>query len=99
MGESLSREQAHRTKAQAELANAALASIANSVMIIDDRNLVIASACEEQTQVAREVDNNLVRIRDLAAQSAARADKTTSASQLLAELANGLNERLRHFQL
>ncbi|KPW97861.1 Methyl-accepting chemotaxis protein I [Pseudomonas savastanoi] len=96
---SLSREQAHRTKAQAELANAALASIANSVMIIDDRNLVIASACEEQTQVAREVDNNLVRIRDLAAQSAARADKTTSASQLLAELANGLNERLRHFQL
>ncbi|ATV18602.1 methyl-accepting chemotaxis protein [Pseudomonas syringae] len=96
---SLSREQAHRTKAQAELANAALASIANSVMIIDDRNLVIASACEEQTQVAREVDNNLVRIRDLAAQSAIRADKTTSASQLLAELANGLNERLRHFQL
>ncbi|EPM59780.1 methyl-accepting chemotaxis protein [Pseudomonas syringae pv. actinidiae ICMP 19071] len=96
---SLSREQAHRTKAQAELANAALASIANSVMIIDDRNLVIASACEEQTQVAREVDNNLVRIRDLPAQSAIRADKTTSASQLLAELANGLNERLRHFQL
>lgn len=96
---SLSREQAHRTKAQAELANAALASIASSVMIIDDRNLVIASACEEQTQVAREVDSNLVRIRDLAAQSATRADKTTSASQILAELANGLNERLRHFQL
>ncbi|WP_440808624.1 methyl-accepting chemotaxis protein [Pseudomonas syringae] len=96
---SLSREQAHRTKAQAELANAALASIANSVMIIDDRNLVIASACEEQTQVAREVDSNLVRIRDLAAQSATRADKTAHASQLLAELANGLNERLRHFQL
>ncbi|MCR8721955.1 methyl-accepting chemotaxis protein, partial [Pseudomonas syringae] len=97
----LSREQAHRTKAQAELANAALASIANSVMIIDDRNLVIASAsaCEEQTQVAREVDSNLMRIRDLAAQSATRADKTTNASQLLAELANGLNERLRHFQL
>ncbi|KAA8697395.1 Methyl-accepting chemotaxis protein [Pseudomonas caricapapayae] len=96
---SLSREQAHRTKAQAELANAALASIASSVMIIDDRNLVIASACEEQTQVAREVDSNLVRIRDLAAQSATRADKTASASQALAELANGLNERLRHFQL
>ncbi|MCF5699280.1 HAMP domain-containing protein [Pseudomonas syringae] len=96
---SLSREQAHRTKAQAELASAALASIASSVMIIDDRNMVIASACEEQTQVAREVDHNLVRIRDLAAQSITRANKTTRASQVVAELADGLNERLRHFQL
>jgi methyl-accepting chemotaxis protein len=33
-------------------------------MAIDERNTVIASACEEQVQVAREMDSNLVRIRD-----------------------------------
>lgn len=96
---SRSSEQAQRTKVQAESASAALASIANSVTIIDDRNTVIASACEEQAQVAREVDTNLVRIRDLSAQSAVRADQTSGASQRLAELATGLNDRLKQFQL
>ncbi|GFM57633.1 methyl-accepting chemotaxis protein [Pseudomonas cichorii] len=95
----VSTEQAQRTKGQAESANAALAIIANSVMVIDDRNTVIASASEEQAQVAREVDRNLVRIRDLSAQSAVRADQTSSASHALATLATELNTTLRQFKL
>ncbi|GFM72950.1 methyl-accepting chemotaxis protein [Pseudomonas cichorii] len=95
----VSTDQAQRTKGQAESANAALAIIANSVMVIDDRNTVIASASEEQAQVAREVDRNLVRIRDLSAQSAVRADQTSSASHALATLATELNTTLRQFKL
>ncbi|WP_374005028.1 methyl-accepting chemotaxis protein [Pseudomonas cichorii] len=95
----ISTEQAQRTKNQAESANSALAIIANSVMVIDDRNTVIASASEEQAQVAREVDRNLVRIRDLSAQSAVRADQTSSASNALATLATELNTTLRQFKL
>ncbi len=95
----VSTDQAQRTKGQAESANAALAIIANSVMVIDDRNTVIASASEEQAQVAREVDRNLVRIRDLSAQSAVRADETSSASHALATLATELNTTLRQFKL
>ncbi|WP_259639915.1 methyl-accepting chemotaxis protein, partial [Pseudomonas syringae] len=56
----VSTDQAQRTKQQAESANAVLASIASSVMVIDERNTVIASASEEQALVAREVDRNLV---------------------------------------
>jgi methyl-accepting chemotaxis protein len=95
---SLSSEQAQQTRQQAQSTNAALVAIAHSVMLIDDRNTVIASACEEQTQVAREVDSNLVRIRDLSTQSAVRASQTSSSSQVLAGLANGLNERLKMFR-
>ncbi|KPX10078.1 Methyl-accepting chemotaxis protein, partial [Pseudomonas syringae pv. daphniphylli] len=91
----VSTEQAQRTKQQAESANAVLASIASSVMVIDERNTVIASASEEQALVAREVDRNLVRIRDLSAQSAVRTGQTGSASQSLAELASDLTTTLR----
>jgi len=95
----VSSEQAQRTKGQAESAMQALNLIARSVVVIDERNTVIASACEEQAQVAREVDSNLVRIRDLSAQSAVRADQTGSASHALAALATGLSVKLKHFQL
>ncbi|WP_375232315.1 methyl-accepting chemotaxis protein [Pseudomonas savastanoi] len=95
----VSTEQAQRTKQQAESANAVLASIASSVMVIDERNTVIASASEEQALVAREVDRNLVRIRDLSAQSAVRTGQTGSASQSLAELASDLATTLRQFKL
>jgi methyl-accepting chemotaxis protein len=66
---------------------------------ITDRNTLIAAASEQQAEVAREVDRNLVRIRDLSAQTAVRADQTSSASQSLAGLANDLNVSLRQFQL
>ncbi|MCF5585612.1 methyl-accepting chemotaxis protein, partial [Pseudomonas syringae] len=78
---------------------AVLATIAHSVMVIDERNTVIASASEEQALVAREVDRNLVRIRDLSTQSAVRTGQTGSASQSLAELASGLTTTLRQFKL
>ncbi|RMO97970.1 Methyl-accepting chemotaxis protein [Pseudomonas syringae pv. philadelphi] len=95
----VSTEQAQRTKQQAESANAVLATIASSVVIIDERNTMIASASEEQALVAREVDRNLVRIRDLSTQSAVRTGQTGSASQSLAELASGLTTTLRQFKL
>jgi hypothetical protein len=39
-----------------------LDTIATAIVEINERNLVIASAAEEQAQVAREVDRNLVNI-------------------------------------
>ncbi|MCI8211370.1 chemotaxis protein [Pseudomonas sp. S25] len=96
---SSSTEQASHTRQQAESASRALALIASAVAGIDERNLVIASASEEQAQVAREVDHNLVRIRDLSAQSAVRSDQTMSASVTLARLASELRVSLQQFQL
>ena len=94
-----SADQARQTREQAQAASVALETIAQSVSGIDERNLVIASAAEEQAQVAREVDRNLVRIRDLSVQTAAGAEQTRAASQQLSELAVELNGQIRRFRV
>ena len=66
---------------------------------INERNLVIASASEEQAQVAREVDRNLTTIRDLAHQSSAGAEQTSAASQALSQLAVDLNALVHRFSV
>ena len=78
-----SNERAHSTLELARAAGAALQQITEAISHITERNLVIASASEEQAQVAREVDRNLVNIRDLAVQTSAGANQTNAASQEL----------------
>ena len=94
-----SADQAGRTRERAQAAKDVLGSISQAVEAIDERNQVIASAAEQQAQVAREVDRNLVRIRDLSLQSATGAAQTSAASQELGELAVELNGMLGRFSL
>lgn len=92
----------HRAGSTLELARAAgdaLDEIARAISQINERNLVIASAAEQQAQVAREVDRNLINIHDLSMQSAAGANQTNAASQELASLAIELNGLVEHFKL
>ncbi|CAD5201428.1 Methyl-accepting chemotaxis sensor/transducer protein [Pseudomonas sp. FEN] len=89
-----------RTQSTLEMARAAgvaLEQISQSINLINERNLVIASASEEQAQVSREVDRNLVNIRDLASQSAAGANQTSAASHELSRLAVDLNTMVARF--
>ncbi|MFK7698022.1 methyl-accepting chemotaxis protein [Pseudomonas caspiana] len=89
-----------RTQTTLELARAAgdaLEQITEAISQINERNLVIASASEEQAQVSREVDRNLVNIRDLATQSAAGANQTSAASHELSRLAVDLNGMVARF--
>jgi methyl-accepting chemotaxis protein len=94
-----SASRAASTLVLAERAGAALQTITASVHEIHERNLVIASAAEEQAQVAREVDRNLLNIRDLSLRSAAGADQTSASSHELSKLANALQGLVRRFQL
>src|SRR5471032_2793079 len=90
----------NRTQSTLELARAAgeaLEQITEAISQINERNLVIASASEEQAQVSREVDRNLVNIRDLATQSAAGANQTSAASHELSRLAVDLNGMVSKF--
>lgn len=95
----LSNERAGTTLELARAAGEALDGIATAISQISERNLVIASASEEQAQVAREVDRNLVNIRDLSLQSSAGANQTSAASQELARLAIDLNNLVARFQV
>ncbi|MNF11588.1 Methyl-accepting chemotaxis protein (MCP) signaling domain protein [compost metagenome] len=60
---------------------------------------MIASASEQQAQVAREVDRNLTNIRDLALQTSAGANQTNAASQALSQLAIELNGLVGRFSV
>ncbi|MDU9389373.1 methyl-accepting chemotaxis protein [Pseudomonas japonica] len=93
------RERARNTLEGAHAAGAALEEIAAAISRINERNLVIASASEQQAQVAREVDRNLTNIRDLALQSSAGASQTVEASQALSQLAVDLNTLVRRFSV
>ncbi|MGY2375741.1 methyl-accepting chemotaxis protein [Pseudomonas sp. SDO524_S393] len=94
-----STERAESTLNIAKGAGLSLETINTAIVEINERNLVIASAAEEQAQVAREVDRNLVNIRDLSVQSATGASQTSSASSELSRLAVDLNGMVSRFRL
>jgi methyl-accepting chemotaxis protein len=94
-----STERAESTLNIAKGAGMSLDTINTAIVEINERNLVIASAAEEQAQVAREVDRNLVNIRDLSVQSATGANQTSAASSELSRLAVDLNGMVGRFRL
>ncbi|GLX14200.1 methyl-accepting chemotaxis protein [Pseudomonas straminea] len=94
-----SSQEATNTLQVADEARAALGQIVDSIGMINERNLQIATASEQQAHVAREVDRNLVSIRDLSMQSASGANQTAAACSELAHLAQGLNTLVGRFKL
>ncbi|SDH65435.1 methyl-accepting chemotaxis protein [Pseudomonas abietaniphila] len=94
-----SNSRARSTLELAQSAGVALDEIAAAITLITERNTVIASASEEQAQVAREVDRNLTNIRDLALQSSAGANQTSAASHDLSRLATDLNGMVAAFSV
>jgi methyl-accepting chemotaxis protein len=91
--------QADKTLEMANGAGAALAGITESLNQINERNLMIATAAEEQAQVAREVDRNLVSIRDLSSETSEGSSQTALATAELTKLASGLNRLTKQFQI
>ncbi|MGN8273562.1 methyl-accepting chemotaxis protein [Pseudomonas sp. SMN5] len=91
--------QATNTLALARSAGLALAEITESIEHINERNVQIATAAEQQSQVARQIDSSLVSIRDLSIQSAAGSHQTSVASGELSELAVNLNHLVKRFKI
>ncbi|WP_282411797.1 MULTISPECIES: methyl-accepting chemotaxis protein [unclassified Pseudomonas] len=96
---SKSQRKADNTRQLAQAAGVALESITEGVAAITERNLVIASASEEQAQVAREVDRNLVNIQSLSAQTATGAHQTNASSHELSRLAVSFTQLVAKFKL
>jgi len=94
-----SNEKALYTRDLADAADGALEQIATAIMRINEMNLTIASASEQQAATAREVDKNLVAIRDIADQNATGALQTNASSNELARIATELNGMVNQFKL
>ena len=93
-----STQRSQHTLEKAREAGAALGQITAAIDQINERNQVIASASAQQAQVAREVDRNLMNIRDLAGNTATGARQTTLATEDLSRLAEALSGLVARFR-
>ncbi|MEE4911096.1 methyl-accepting chemotaxis protein [Pseudomonas alliivorans] len=91
--------QAQKTLDMANGAGKALLDITDSISQINERNLMIATAAEQQAQVAREVDRSLVSIRDLSSQTSEGSSQTAIATAELTKLAADLSRLTKQFRV
>ncbi|MGJ7513055.1 methyl-accepting chemotaxis protein [Pseudomonas baetica] len=91
--------EAIRTLEIAREAGEAIREISRAVTDINERNLLIATASEQQAEVARSVDQNLISIKDLSIQSTSAADQTSVASNELSKLAINLSKIVAQFKV
>ncbi|HHK2318020.1 TPA: methyl-accepting chemotaxis protein [Pseudomonas aeruginosa] len=93
-----SHRQAQGSVGQVDEAVAALQRIGEAVTVINDMNLQIASAAEEQSSVAEEINRNVAAIRDVTESLSSQAEESAQVSQSLNRLANhqqGLMEQFK----
>ncbi|MDQ1363793.1 MAG: methyl-accepting chemotaxis protein, partial [Pseudomonadota bacterium] len=84
---------------QVTQAGASLDSITRAVATINDMNAQIASAAEEQSAVADEINRNIVNISQSTEQSGQGAHQTAIASEDLARLAGQLQSLVGQFRI
>lgn len=95
----LSVERAHEGVAKADQASEALSNITRLISQMNEMNIQIASAAEEQSAVAEEMNMNLTRINEAADQTADASSLTAESSQDVARLARGVAEAADHFKI
>lgn len=97
MQETLSKAQAGSSNV--EHAGELLTEIAAGVSAISDRNFQIATAAEEQSAVAEDINRNIVEISDVAIQVSAGAEQTAMTSLELARLAEHQQQLVGRFKI
>ena len=93
------KRQAQVSVEQAAKAGAALETITRAVATITDMNTQIASAAEEQSAVAEEMNRNIVNISQVANQTAEGGQQTASGAADVAQLAVRLQAAVGRFRL
>ena len=93
-----SRAQAQKGVGKISTAGDALTTIVSGIEHINDMNTQIASAAEEQSAVAEEVNQNVVTISQIANTSEANSAQTQNASEELSRLAVGLQGLVSQFK-
>nr|WP_330216460.1 methyl-accepting chemotaxis protein [Pseudomonas sp. AM8] len=77
----------------------ALVTITQAVSVINDMNTQIASAAEEQSAVAEDINRNVINIGKVANEVAEGADESTSASAELTKLAEQQRHLINQFKV
>lgn len=94
-----SRAKAQESEEQVEAAAESLGMIAGEVSTINDMNTQIATAAEEQTAVAEEINRNISTITEVADQTAEGARHSAQISEELVKLAADLEKLVSRFRI
>ncbi|CAH9058548.1 hypothetical protein PSECIP111951_01894 [Pseudoalteromonas holothuriae] len=93
------RNQGGESVAQAEKAGELLSMITEDVQNIMDMSTHIATAIDEQSQVASEVNKNVVRIRDIAQVASEHAQANAQSSEEVSEQAKVLKDAVAKYKV
>lgn len=94
-----STDRAQRTVAQAADAGGALEQIAEAVNRISQMNTQIATAAEEQSTVADEINQNVTAVNNIGEKTAESADRTATSSENLSRIARSLEGMVGRFHI
>lgn len=92
-------EHANKSVTHASEAGGALQTISEVISRIDSRNTQIATAAEEQTAVAEEINRSVISISDIGRETAVGSEQISSSSMNLAKLASSLQEQVEQFKV
>ncbi|WED25270.1 methyl-accepting chemotaxis protein [Vibrio sp. DW001] len=99
-------QQMNQGKVQAEgcvqnavKASSALGAITNAINVINDMNMQIASASEQQSSVAENINENVLNVKRIAEENSVAANQTRGSSTEIAKLAEQLNQLVSHFKV
>jgi len=95
----LSLQQAEEGSSNVNETGRILRDVLEGISGINDKNIQIASAAEEQTTVADEINQKILSISDVAVQTSAGAEQTAVTSRELARLAEQLESLIGRFKL
>jgi methyl-accepting chemotaxis protein len=76
-----------------------LSGVLEGIHGMNDKNMQIASATEEQAAVAEDINRKIVNISDIATQTSSGAEQTAATSHQLAKLAEQLQDQVSRFTL
>lgn len=91
-------EKASSTVELAATSANALEKIVDSVGTISEMNIQIATAAEEQSSVAQEIDQSIVRISKLSEESRENSNRVSNSTSDLNNLGNKLNQIISTFK-
>ncbi|WP_031569347.1 methyl-accepting chemotaxis protein [Rheinheimera texasensis] len=92
-------QQADRGAAVIQTTGELLADVVHGVAAINDKTVQIASAAEEQSTVAEQINENITRISDISQHTSSGAEETAVTAAELAKLAEQLQAMINRFRL
>ncbi len=92
-------EKTNASVEQATGAGTTLESMNQAISTITDMNIQIASASEQQTQVAEDINRSVVNISNIANETAGGAEKTGNAALELNGLVKGLQNLVQQYKI